>query len=244
MVSGIVSNADQRPLYAQVRAVLLERIKSGHWKPGQLLPNEFDIAAEFNVSQGTARKAIDTLAAEGLVNRRQGKGTYVVEHTPADMLFRFFQLYRDDGTPIKPSSPVPGRPQPGIATAAEADALDIEPCASIIRIERTRFAGDTPLVHETIILPDALYPGLAAAEDVPNTLYDLFQRTYGHIIVRADERLLPVAASGPICRLLDVDDGTPLLRIDRIAFGLDDQRLEWRVSLCHLAGAHYFNRLK
>jgi GntR family transcriptional regulator len=100
-MSVSVNGADARPLYAQVRETLLERIKSGHWKPGQLIPNEFDVAAEFSVSQGTARKAIDTLAADGLVVRRQGKGTYVVEHTPADMLFRFFQLYRDDGRPMR-----------------------------------------------------------------------------------------------------------------------------------------------
>jgi GntR family transcriptional regulator len=239
-----VNVVDSRPLYAQVRETLLERIKSGQWKPGQIIPNEFDVAAEFNVSQGTARKAIDTLAADGLVVRRQGRGTFVVEHTPADMLFRFFQLYFDDGTPIKPSSPVAGRPMRSAATATECAALDIAPGAAVIRIERTRFASDRPLVHETIVLPDALYPGLADEPDVPNTLYDLFQRTHGHIIIRADERITPIAAEGPLARTLEVDDGVPLLRIERIAFGLDEQRLEWRISVCHLAGAHYFARLK
>ncbi len=239
-----VNTADPRPLYAQVREILLARIKGGHWKPGELIPNEFDVAAEFNVSQGTARKAIDTLAADGLVVRRQGKGTYVVEHTPADMLFRFFQLYRDDGSPIKPSSPIPGRPIRGAATPQEAAALEVGAGEAVIRIERTRFAGERPLVHETIILPDVLYPGLADHSEIPNTLYDLFQRAYGHIIVRADERVTPILAHGPIARSLGVDDGIPLLHIDRVSFGLDEQRLEWRVSICHLAGAHYFARLK
>src|SRR5215470_18311744 len=82
-----------RPLYAQVRERLIDRIRSGEWKPGQLIANEFDIAAEFGVSQGTARKAISDLASEGLVVRRQGLGTFVVEHTPAHVLFRFFNLF-------------------------------------------------------------------------------------------------------------------------------------------------------
>jgi GntR family transcriptional regulator len=99
-------------------------------------------------------------------------------------------------------------------------------------------------VHETIILPETLYAGLADDAEVPNTLYDLFQRTYGHIIVRADERLTAILADGPLARTLCVAGGTPLLRIDRVAFGLDDQRLEWRISVCHLAGAHYFARLR
>ena len=80
---SLTDNDDARPLYAQVREHLVERIRSGEWKPGQLIPNEFEIAAEFGVSQGTARKAISELAAEGLVLRRQGRGTFVVEHTPA-----------------------------------------------------------------------------------------------------------------------------------------------------------------
>lgn len=239
-----VNVSDTRPLYTQVRETLLDRIKSGHWRPGQLIPNEFDIATEFNVSQGTARKAIDMLAADGLVVRRQGKGTYVVEHTPADILFRFFQLYSDDGRPIKPEAPHGGRPSRGSATAAEAAALDIDLDAGVIRIERMRFNGTVPLVHEAIVLPEAQFPGLADQPTVPNTLYDLFQRQYGRMVARADERLTPLLAEGPIARALGVADGTPLLRIERIAYGLDDQRLEWRVSLCHVQGGHYFVRLK
>ncbi len=93
-----------RPLYAQVRECLIERIRSGEWKPGQLIANEFEIAAEFGVSQGTARKAIGDLASEGLVVRRQGRGTFVVEHTPAHVLFRFFNLFDEDGNPVIPDS--------------------------------------------------------------------------------------------------------------------------------------------
>src|SRR5258706_12010687 len=93
-----------RPLYAQVRERLIERIRSGEWKPGQLIANEFEIAAEFGVSQGTARKAIGDLASEGLVVRRQGRGTFVVEHTPAHVLFRFFNLFDETGGAVIPDS--------------------------------------------------------------------------------------------------------------------------------------------
>ena len=75
---GIPDDAPLRPLYAKVREQLIERIRSGEWKPGQLIPNEFEVADLFGVSQGTARKAIAALAAEGLVIRQQGRGTFVV----------------------------------------------------------------------------------------------------------------------------------------------------------------------
>ena len=84
---------------------LIERIRSGEWKPGQLIPNEFEIAAEFGVSQGTARKAIGALAAENLVVRRQGRGTFVFEHTPDDMMFRFFNIFEDTGARDHPRQP-------------------------------------------------------------------------------------------------------------------------------------------
>src|SRR6478672_3776326 len=101
---SLTDNNDARPLYAQVRERLVERIRSGEWKPGQLIPSEFEIAAEFGVSQGTARKAISALAAERLVMRQQGRGTFVVEHTPAHVLFRFFNMFDAAGQLITPDS--------------------------------------------------------------------------------------------------------------------------------------------
>lgn len=241
-MSRLADPSDARPLYAQVRETLVERIKAGTWKPGQLIPNEFEIAAEFGVSQGTARKALDVLAVDGLVVRRQGKGTYVVEHTPAEMLFRFFQLHDRDGRQIQPDSPF-AKANAAIANKAECAALGLARGARVIRIERLRHRGKTPFVAETIVLPDALFPGLAGRSDVPNTLYDLFQKRFGLIVTRADERITAVLAGAAEAQALGVREGTPLLRIERSAFGLDDARLEWRVSLCHLADGHYFARL-
>ena len=79
---------------------------------------------------------------------------------------------------------------------------------------------------------------------MPNTLYDLFQKAYGVLVTRTDDRLSAVAADAATAAMLGIAAGHPLLRIDRIAFGLDDPPIEWRVSLCHLAGAHYLARSK
>src|SRR5262245_56644637 len=96
------NNGNKSPLYAQVRDQLIERIRTGAWKPGQLIPNEFDIGAEFQVSQGTARKAIAALAELNLVVRRQGLGTFVIEHTPAHVLFHFFYIFDDKHAQVIP----------------------------------------------------------------------------------------------------------------------------------------------
>jgi GntR family transcriptional regulator len=234
-------NTDARPLYAKVREQLVERIRSGVWKPGQLIPSEFEIAAEFGVSQGTARKAISALAAERLVMRQQGRGTFVVEHTPAHVLFRFFNMFDAAGQLITPDS------QKATCTVAPANqaeqtALHIAADAEVIRISRIRTREGTPFIRETITLPQDLFPDLAQAQTLPNTLYDHFQKAYGILLVRTEDRLSAIAADAETATILDLSAGTPLLRIDRMAFGLGDRPIEWRVSLCHLQRAYYLAR--
>jgi len=229
------------PLYARLRDRLVERIRSGEWKPGQLIPNEFEIAEEFGVSQGTARKAIGEMAAEGLVLRRQGRGTFVVEHTPAHVLFRFFNIYDEDERAVIPDSRYVTCSRAD-ADQAERRALGLDRHAGVIRIRRLRTRDGRPFIRETIALPEALFGGLLELPALPNTLYDLYQKRYGVLIVRTDDRLCAVAADAESAAALGIQRGAPLLRIDRIAYTLDDKPVEWRVSLCHLDGAHYLAR--
>jgi GntR family transcriptional regulator len=219
----------------------VERIRSGVWKPGQLIPSEFEIAAEFGVSQGTARKAISALAAERLVMRQQGRGTFVVEHTPAHVLFRFFNMFDAAGHLITPDSRHASSTI-AVASAAEQQALRLTTGASVLRIGRIRTRDGTPFISETITLPQHLFPNLAKTNPLPNTLYDLFQRIYGILLVRTEDRLSATAADLETAAQLKLAVGAPLLKVDRIAFSLHDQPIEWRVSLCHLQGAYYLAR--
>ena len=77
--------ADQGADHAEPR-------KSGEWKPGEIIPSEVELAARYKVSQGTVRKAIDELAADNLLVRRQGKGTFVATHNEDRVQFRFLRL--------------------------------------------------------------------------------------------------------------------------------------------------------
>jgi GntR family transcriptional regulator len=240
---SLPEDPDSRPLYAKVRERLVERIGSGAWKPGQLIPNEFEIAAEYGVSQGTARKAISELATEGLVVRRQGRGTFVVEHTPAHVLFRFFNMFDASGAAVVPDSRN-AKASTGRASSEECEALALDRSAPVIRIRRVRTRGGRPFITETITLPEALFPGLGDLPEVPNTLYDLFQKSYGVLMTRTDDRISAVAADTEAAAALGIAPGAPLLCIHRIAYALDDTPVEWRVSLCHLDGAHYLARSK
>lgn len=232
------SSIGSRPLYAQVREQLVARISSGTWRPGQLIPNEFELAREMGVSQGTARKALDSLAADGLLVRRQGRGTFVVEHTPSDMLFRFFNLFDQDGRPIGPDS-MSTLIVRAKATAGERKKLDLATSAEVIRISRVRTRDGTPFIVETLSLPAARFARLEKLESIPNTLYDYFQKHFGITVARGDERVSAVPAGRREAKALGVGAGAPLLKLDRLMYDLDGNVIEWRVSLCHLDTAYY-----
>src|ERR1700752_1364219 len=85
------------PLYQQIKGLILQSLQAGEWKPGEAIPSEMDLAARYRVSQGTVRKAIDEIAAENLVVRRQGKGTFVATHAEQHVQYRFLRLVPDDG---------------------------------------------------------------------------------------------------------------------------------------------------
>src|SRR5690606_704865 len=85
------------PLYQQIRRLLLQALDRAEWQPAEAIPSELELAARFQVSQGTVRKAIDELAAENRLLRRQGKGTFVATHHEAKVRFRFLRLTPDDG---------------------------------------------------------------------------------------------------------------------------------------------------
>jgi len=231
----------RQPLYAKVYAELVERIRSGQWKPGQLIPNEFEIAAEFGVSQGTARKAIGALAVANLVVRQQGRGTFVYEHTPDDIMFRFFNLFEDGGRRIIPQSRSTRRVL-ARASGPERKALELPVNARVVRFDRIRTHNRKPLILETITLPEAMFPGLAELDEFPDTFYDTFQKSYGVLVTRTEERLTAAPAEQRYAKDLDVPTGTPLVRVERIAFTLDDRPVEWRISLCNLKRAYYLAR--
>ena len=76
---------------------MIQRVVSGDWKPGELLPSEMKLAVEYHVSQGTVRKALDELTAENVVVRRQGRGTFVAEHDDHRALFHSGQYVPLEG---------------------------------------------------------------------------------------------------------------------------------------------------
>jgi GntR family transcriptional regulator len=218
-----------RPLYRQVYDIIVRKVAQGQWRPGESLPSEQALAAELGVSQGTMRKVLDALTAEKLLERRQGKGTFIAENTQERALFRFFRMARPGGERLTPA--------PGVETvkvhasrAAEQARLDLARGDRVVEIVRTRLIGGRPAIREQIILPSALVPGIEKRPALPNTLYSLYQTDYGINIVSAREEVSAVLATPEDEAVLGAPVGSPLLLIDRLAISLQELKVECRIS--------------
>ena len=231
-----------RPLYAQTRDAFVKRLVDGVWSPGEALPSETELAAELRVSQGTVRKALDSMAAEKLVVRHQGRGTFVAVHDEARILFQFFKLAPDKaGEVALPESRVV-EVASDRASEAERERLALGPSSRVIHISRLRELAGKPVIAERITLPARRFPRLEHGH-IPNNLYGLYATRYGIAIARAQERLKAVGLDADAAALLGAKPGAPALRIDRLALSLAGEKVEWRVSLCVTDDFHYLSEL-
>ncbi|NGM18917.1 GntR family transcriptional regulator [Roseomonas stagni] len=235
---------DPRPLYAQTEAILTRRIADGVWAPGSMIPPEPDLAAELGVSPGTVRKALGGLERRRLIERRQGRGTFVAAHTSERALFHFFRITALDGQRRAPTSHVLDCATLA-SSAAEAAPLGLEAGAALHRVKRARLIGGAACILERIWLPEARFPGFAlpVGREMTDELYVLYQRDHGVTIARAEERLAAIAAPAEDAALLGLREGAPLLEVARIAFDLQDRPVERRVTLLDTAQHRYVANL-
>jgi GntR family transcriptional regulator len=202
------------------------------------------LALRFSVSQGTVRKAVDELAADNLLLRRQGKGTFVASHDDPRAFFRFLRLVALNGE-IGPSRSVPLECWRAKAGQEAARVLGIPLADPIIVVRRLlEFSGE-PVVLDEIYLPGNTFSGISIEElkAWQGSLYSLFESRYGVRMIRAEERLRAVAADRTGAKLLKVAEGSPLLSVERVSFSYGDRPMEWRRGLYSTANHAYVNQL-
>jgi GntR family transcriptional regulator len=232
------------PLYQQIKALITQSLQSGKWKPGELIPSEVELAGRYKVSQGTVRKAIDELAAEHLVVRRQGKGTFVASHNESRAHYRFLKLLPDEGVPHHPDHDYLEVKR--IRAPAEvARLLELKSGDAVVYIKRLMAFDGAPTILEELWLPGQLFKGLTAERlaEYKGPMYGLFESEFGTRMIRATEKIRAVAADAVSAPILKVAEGTPLLCADRVSFTYGDKAVELRRGLYLTAQYHYQNEL-
>ena len=218
------------PLYQQIKALMVRELQAGTWRPGEAIPSETELAARFKVSQGTVRKAIDELATENLLVRRQGKGTFVATHAEQTTQYRFLRLQPDDGV-------TDGGTQRRFidcrrlrAPADVARALGLRSGDAAIQIKRVLSLRGAPVVFDEIWLPAAPFKGLTAEKlsGYRGPMYGLFESEFGVRMIRAEEKIRALAADAAIAEVLALPPGAPLLSVERLSFTYEDKPVELR----------------
>ncbi|MGR3542244.1 MAG: DMT family transporter, partial [Hasllibacter sp.] len=178
-----------------------------------------------------ARRALGLLEGRGVLERRQGRGTFVARLVEERDLFHFFRLRDRDGRAVLP---VLERQRIRRRRARRADAPLGDP--EILEIERLRRIGGRLAAHERVALPAGLFAGLEGTEP-PNALYPFYQRRFGVTILAAREAIVPAAATAADpCGL---PEGTLLLRIERTARDVSGRTVEMRVAHYAMDGLSY-----
>lgn len=235
------------PLYQQIKALILQSLQAGEWKPGEPIPSEMDLAARFRVSQGTVRKAIDELAAENLLLRRQGKGTFVATHAEQQVQYRFLKLVPDSG-----DTATEGPAERTIvdckrlrASADVARALALRTGDAVLQVRRVLAYAGVPTILEDLWLPGTPFKGLTAERlrAWHGPMYAMFEAEFGVRLVRAEEKIRAVLPDVEQALLLDVVTGTPLLSVERVAHTYNDTPMELRRGLYRTDTHHYRNEL-
>ena len=232
---------DQRlPRYQQICDDLARRIAASEWQPEQAIATEAELTAEYSVSPGTVRKAIDQLVASGVLTRSQGRGTYVRRPRFDSSLFRFFRFAGRNGEQVRPTARVTHRAVQVPAAAVRA-TLQLDAKAPALQLRRLRLVEQTPVLAEEIWLP---LPRFEAIAQLPLTqfedlLYPFYERCCRQVVASATEILRVDQADAATAEVLSLPPSSPVIRVQRTAFDFAGVPMEWRSTVGAAAGFEY-----
>ena len=237
-----------QPLYKQVYDKLIVQLADGFWKPAEALPSEFALADQLGVSQGTVRKALNQLVAENILVRQQGKGTFVSEHTQESSMFRFFRYREVDGDDLIPSTQVVSM-QRREASEREVEKLKLKTSGKnvefgVVELTRIRSINNKPAIFERVVQPLAVFPNIDKEEELPNSLYTLYQEKYNVSIVEVKDELKAVSLPAEIAVYLNLAAEVPALMTERTSINIDGRVAEWSQAYCSTDNFVYSVSLK
>lgn len=214
------------PLYRQLEEIMKQRITNQDWVAGTRIPTETELIEEFGVSRTTVREAVDQLVQEGLLDKLQGRGTFVRRQpleVPLGPLTGFAEEVLERGQ--IPSATL-------LSTELsrdffyEAHQLKVPHGEAVLRIERVRLADGEPIALERTFWPRAVGE-LLLEEDLNRAQFYPILERHGVYLVEADEKILAANASEEEVRILGVEPGEALLEMRRVSYGEDGRPVEF-----------------
>ena len=233
------------PVYFRLQSTIKDKIESGHWKPGDMIPPERIFAEEHKLSIGTVKKAISNLVNEGFLYRIQGKGTFVTgTYLRKDKLryYRCFSSFDDNEgdmniklLEIEKTKPIP----------AINRLLKLHPKSDLFKISRLMNFSKGPRIFSTSYLPQKQFKDL----DTPLfrtkiekiALYSILEESYGVPTIYNQELIGAEGADNETADHLKIPIGTPLVTIEMLSFTYKDRPYEYRISYCNTSERKLFS---
>lgn len=227
------------PLHHQVKEDLAIQIHSGRWRPDEQIPSEADLCRHYGVSRGTVRQAIADLVQQGLIHRKQGRGSFVSKPKFEGSVLGSYRLYMKD-MPLDPGSRVV-RCQRQRPSREIQRILHLGDGEGAYRLERVRFVQGVPISLQVSYIPAQLCPGLEDKDLHGEHLYNLLQREYDVRFLRAEEFVEPMLADEYVAKHLHIAVGSPVFLVERYSYMFNDRIGEFRRA--HMRGDLYRYRI-
>ena len=228
------------PLYHQIKENLTRQIVSGRWLSDHELPSEPDLCAHFGVSRGTLRRALHDLENQGLIVRRQGRGTFVAKPKFEGSVLGSYRNYRVGALPHDMLSRLLGierkRASPDVQRLLQLGKRE-----DVYEVRRIQFMEGVPITLSNSFIPTALAPGLHKTDIEHEHFYSLLEQHYGLAFLRAEEFLEPVLADDFVAQHLELAEGAPVFLVERHSFLVDDKPGEFRQA--YMRGDRYRYRI-
>lgn len=210
------------PAYISIYNDIRKKIETNDWQVGQKLPSERTLAKVYNVSRMTLRQAVQVLVRDGLLVRRVGAGTFVARKKVQEKMegvTGFSELIKAQGQ--EPSLKTVSFVEV-IPNDTEKKILCLGDHDKIVRIERIRYGDNNPICYEVASVPLNLLTGLGK-EELVHSLYTAIQKSSGHQIGRAEQRVTAVLSNEKISRFLAIPRASAILKVQQVSY-LDDDR--------------------
>jgi len=219
------------PLYFQIKELIKRQIADKIWQFDKMIPSENELAATYAVSVGTVKKALSVLVEEGMLYRRQGKGTFVARPDFKRSFIRFFRYGLGEGKEgAFPSSKVL-HSETTIPSKRVQKTLQLDDNKKVIKIKRLRSIEGKPLMLEDIYLPYQIFKGFDRVDISQQLLYPIYDVKYQTPIIWAEEFLWPKIAKKESAEILGIKLGDPVICIERVAYTYGDKPVEFRSSM-------------
>lgn len=214
------------PVYLRIHDQIKTEIEEGKWQVGDRLPSERELSEKFNVSRMTLRQAIQTLADEGILERKIGSGTYVARKKVQETMIgttSFSDIIKAQGRipSSKTISYFVTKP-----SSSEMEKLQLTEKEEILKMERIRYADDVPICFEVASIPYRLVKHFDK-EEITSSLYHALAEEGRFKIGKSSQRISAVVASEKIAHFLDIKRGEAILRLSQISYFENEQPFEY-----------------